>query len=198
MGSESKNNIENKIKEFQQPYLYRLKSTNDEDEEYRYRILSNLLFTPYNERDPEYLYFFGIIPCELIPSAYIPLNYKNHSKNFYRLSKNDKFVEAHYKDTYKQITKSTGNVDFSFNDKKIIKEELKNMLTKFESHGSLYNFNYLPMTINIIILWTIVIFMIMYISLYYYAQIFNYILAITVSVLLVLSIIWKMIYTLQN
>lgn len=198
MGSESKNNIENKIKEFQQPYLYRLKSTNDEDEEYRYRILSNLLFTPYNERDPEYLYFFGIIPCELIPSAYIPLNYKNHSKNFYRLSKNDKFVEAHYKDTYNKITKSTGNVDFSFNDKKIIKDELKNMLTKFESHGSLYNFNYLPMTINIIILWTIVIFMIMYISLYYYAQIFNYILAITVSVLLVLSIIWKMIYTLQN
>lgn len=198
MGSESKNNIENKIKEFQQPYLYRLKSTNDEDEEYRYRILSNLLFTPYNDKDTEYLYFFGIIPCELIPSAYIPLNYKNHSKNFYRLSKNDKFVEAHYKETYNQIKKSSGNVDFSFNDKKIIKEELKNMLTKFESHDSIYNFNYLPMTINIIILWTIVIFMIMYISLYYHAQIFNYILAITVSVLLVLSIIWKMIYTLQN
>lgn len=57
MGSESKNNIENKIKEFQQPYLYRLKSTNDEDEEYRYRILSNLLFTPYNDKDTEYLYF---------------------------------------------------------------------------------------------------------------------------------------------
>ena len=120
MGSESKNNIENKIKEFQQPYLYRLKSTNDEDEEYRYRILSNLLFTPYNDKDTEYLYFFGIIPCELIPSAYIPLNYKNHSKNFYRLSKNDKFVEAHYKETYNQIKKSSGNVDFSFNDKKII------------------------------------------------------------------------------
>lgn len=198
MGSESKNNMQNKIKEFQQPYLYRLKSTNDEDEEYRYRVLSNLLFTPYNERDPEYLYFFGIIPCELIPSAYIPLNYKNHSKNFYRLSKNDKFVEAHYKEIYNKIKKSSGNVDFSFGDKKIIKEELKNMLTNFESDGSLYNFNYLPMTINIIILWTIVIFMIMYISLYYYAQIFNYILAITVSVLLVLSIIWKMIYTLQN
>jgi hypothetical protein len=198
MGSESKNNIQNKIKEFQQPYLYRLKSANDEDEEYRYRILSNLLFTPYNDKDPEYLYFFGIFPCELIPSAYIPLNYKNHSKNFYRLSKNDKFVEAHYKEIYNQIKKSSGNVDFSFNDKKIIKEELKNMLTKFESHDSLYNFNYLPMTINILILWTIVIFMIMYISLYYYAQIFNYILAITVTVLLVLSIIWKMIYTLQN
>jgi len=194
----SKNNMENKIKEFQQPYLYRLISTNNEDEEYRYRILSNLLFTPFNDIDPKYLYIFGIIPCELIPSAYIPLNYKNHSKNFYRLSKNDKFLESHYKDTYNKIKKSSGDVDFSFNDKKIIKEELKNMLTKFESNGSLYNFNYLPMTINIIIIWTIVIFMIMYISLYYYAQIFNYILAITVSTLLVLSIIWKMIYTLQN
>ena len=198
MGSESKNNMQNKIKEFQQPYLYRLKSTNDEDEEYRYRILSNLLFSPYDEKDPEYLYFFGIIPCELIPSAYIPLNYKNHSKNFYRLSKNDKFVEAHYKETYNKILQGDVESDFSFDNKKIIKEELKNMLTNFESNDSIYNFNYLPMTINIIILWTIVIFMIMYISLYYYAQIFNYILAITVSVLLVLSIIWKMIYTLQN
>lgn len=198
MGSESKNNMQNKIKEFQQPYLYRLKSTNEEDEDYRYRLLSNLLFSPYDEKDPEYLYFFGIIPCELIPSAYIPLNYKNHSKNFYRLSKNDKFVEAHYKETYNKILQGDVKRDFSFNDKKIIKEELKNMLTKFESNHSIYNFNYLPMTINIIILWTIVIFMIMYISLYYYAQIFNYILAITVSVLLVLSIIWKMIYTLQN
>jgi len=198
MGSESKNNMQNKIKEFQQPYLYRLKSTNEEDEDYRYRLLSNLLFSPYDEKDPEYLYFFGIIPCELIPSAYIPLNYKNHSKNFYRLSKNDKFVEAHYKETYNKILQGDVERDFSFDDKKIIKEELKNMLTNFESNDSIYNFNYLPMTINIIILWTIVIFMIMYISLYYYAQIFNYILAITVSVLLVLSIIWKMIYTLQN
>lgn len=198
MGSESKNNMQNKLKEFQHPYSYRLKSTNEEDEDYRYRILSNLLFSPYDEKDPEYLYFFGIIPCELIPSAYIPLNYKNHSKNFYRLSKNDKFVEAHYKETYNKILQGDVERDFSFDDKKIIKEELKNMLTKFESDDSLYNFNYLPMTINIIILWTIVIFMIMYISLYYYAQIFNYILAITVSVLLVLSIIWKMIYTLQN
>jgi len=198
MESDSKNNMQNKIKEFQQPYLYRLKSTNDEDEEYRYRILSNLLFSPYDEKDPEYLYFFGIIPCELIPSAYIPLNYKNHSKNFYRLSKNDKFVEAHYKETYNKILQGDVESDFSFDNKKIIKEELKNMLTNFESNDSIYNFNYLPMTINIIILWTIVIFMIMYISLYYYAQIFNYILAITVSVLLVLSIIWKMIYTLQN
>ena len=198
MGSESKNNMQNKIKEFQQPYLYRLKSTNEEDEDYRYRLLSNLLFSPYDEKDPEYLYFFGIIPCELIPSAYIPLNYKNHSKNFYRLSKNDKFVEAHYKETYNKILQGDVESDFSFDDKKIIKEELKNMLTNFESNDSIYNFNYLPMTINIIILWTIVIFMIMYISLYYYAQIFNYILAITVSVLLVLSIIWKMIYTLQN
>ena len=198
MESESKNNMQNKIKEFQQPYLYRLKTTNDEDEEYRYRILSNLLFSPYDEKDPEYLYFFGIIPCELIPSAYIPLNYKNHSKNFYRLSKNDKFVEVNYKDTYNKILQGDVERDVSFNDKKTIKEELKNMLTNFESNDSIYNFNYLPMTINIIILWTIVIFMIMYISLYYYAQIFNYILAITVSVLLVLSIIWKMIYTLQN
>ena len=184
-------NMEDKIKEIQQPYLYRLKSTdkNNEDEEYRYRILSNLLFTPYYEKDPSYLYIFGILPCELIPSAYIPLNYKNNSKNLYRLSKNDKFTIDKYKEIFED--------DFNINDKKNIKDNLKKMLIEFESHG-IYNFNYLPLTINIIILWTIIIFMIMYISIYYYAQFFNYVLTIIVSILLVFSIIWKMIYTLQN
>lgn len=190
--TESKYDLSIKLKEFQTPYLYRLETASDDnnDEEYRYRLLSNLLFTPYNEKDPEYLHFFGMLPCDLLPSAYIPLNYKNHVRNFNRLTKNDKFSVNNYKDIFRD--------EFNISDKKTIKEELKNMLTNFESNDSIYNFNYLPMTINIIILWTIVIFMIMYISLYYYAQIFNYILAITVSVLLVLSIIWKMIYTLQN
>ena len=82
--------------------------------------------------------------------------------------------------------------------KKKIIEELKKYLIDFESEHSLYNFNYLPLTINLIILWTIVIFMTMYISLYYYAELFNYVIAIILTILLVGSIIWKMIYTLQN
>lgn len=190
--SESKNNIDNKLIEFQKPYLYRLKSKDkyNEDEEYRYRLLSNLLLTSYNQRDPEYLYFFGMLPCDLLPSAYIPLNYKNHLRNFNRLSKNDKFSEDNYKDIF--------NDNFNINDKKAIKEELKKYLISFESEHSLYNFNYVPLTINLIILWTIVIFMIMYISLYYYAELFNYVIAIILTILLVGSIIWKMIYTLQN
>jgi hypothetical protein len=190
--TESKYDLSIKLKEFQTPYLYRLETASDDnnDEEYRYRLLSNLLFTPYNEKDPEYLHFFGMLPCDLLPSAYIPLNYKNHVRNFNRLTKNDKFSVNNYKDIFGD--------EFNISDKKKINEDIKKILINFESELSLYNFNYLPMTINIIILWTIVIFMIMYISLYYYAQIFNYILAITVSVLLVLSIIWKMIYTLQN
>ena len=190
--TESKYDLSIKLKEFQTPYLYRLETASDDnnDEEYRYRLLSNLLFTPYNEKDPEYLHFFGMLPCDLLPSAYIPLNYKNHVRNFNRLTKNDKFSVNNYKDIFSD--------EFNISDKKKINEDIKNILTNFESNDSIYNFNYLPMTINIIILWTIVIFMIMYISLYYYAQIFNYILAITISVLLVLSIIWKMIYTLQN
>tara|TARA_Y100000389_G_scaffold34638_1_gene29479 strand:+ start:71 stop:646 length:576 start_codon:yes stop_codon:yes gene_type:complete len=190
--SESKNNIDNKLIEFQKPYLYRLKSNDkyNEDEEYRYRLLSNLLFTPYNQKDPEYLYFFGMLPCNFLPSAYIPLNYKNHLRNFNRLSKNDKFSEDNYKDIF--------NDNFNINDKKAIKEELKKYLISFESEHSLYNFNYVPLTINLIILWTIVIFMIMYISLYYYAELFNYVIAIILTILLVGSIIWKMIYTLQN
>jgi len=190
--SESKNNIDNKLIEFQKPYLYRLKSNDkyNEDEEYRYRLLNNLLFTPYNQKDPEYLYFFGMLPCNFLPSAYIPLNYKNHLRNFNRLSKNDKFSEDNYKDIF--------NDNFNINDKKAIKEELKKYLISFESEHSLYNFNYVPLTINLIILWTIVIFMIMYISLYYYAELFNYVIAIILTILLVGSIIWKMIYTLQN
>ena len=190
--SESKNDLSIKLKEFQKPYLYRLKSNDkyNEDEEYRYRLLSNLLFKPYNERDPEYLYFFGMLPCDLLPSAYIPLNYKNHVRNFNRLTKNDKFPESNYIEIF--------NENFNINDKKTIKNELKNFLINFESEHSLYNFNYLPFIINLIILWTIVIFMIMYISLYYYAELFNYILALILTILLVGSIIWKMIYTLQN
>lgn len=190
--SESKNNIDSKLKEFQKPYLYRLKSNDkyNNDEEYRYRLLSNLLFTPYSQRDPEYLHFFGILPCELLPAAYLPMNYKNHIRNFNRLSKNDKYSEADYKDIF--------NDNFNINDKKSIKEELKKILINFESKDSLYNFNYLPLTINLIILWTIVIFTIMYISLYYYAELFNYVIAIILTMLLVGSIIWKMIYTLQN
>lgn len=190
--SESKNNIDSKLIEFQKPYLYRLKSNDkyNEDEEYRYRLLSNLLFTPYNERDPEYLHFFGMLPCDLLPSAYIPLNYKNHVRNFNRLSKNDKFSVNNYNDIFSD--------EFNISDKKKIIEELKKYLIDFESEHSLYNFNYLPLTINLIILWTIVIFMTMYISLYYYAELFNYVIAIILTILLVGSIIWKMIYTLQN
>jgi hypothetical protein len=152
--------------------------------------LSNLLFTPYNERDPEYLHFFGMLPCDLLPSAYIPLNYKNHVRNFNRLTKNDKFSVDNYNDIFID--------EFNITNKKKINEDIKKYLVNFESEKSLYNFNYLPFTINLIILWTIVIFMIMYISLYYYAELFNYVLAIILTMLLVGSIIWKMIYTLQN
>ena len=181
-----------KLEEFQTPYLYRLKTASDDnnDEEYRYRLLSNLLFTPYNQRDPEYLHFFGMLPCDLLPSAYIPLNYKNHVRNFNRLTKNDKFSEADYKDIFSE--------EFNISDKKKINDAIKEYLINFESKDSLYNFNYLPLTINLIILWTIVIFTIMYISLYYYAELFNYVIAIILTILLVGSIIWKMIYTLQN
>jgi hypothetical protein len=190
--TEAKYDLSIKLNEFQTPYLYRLETASDdnEDEEYRYRLLSNLLFTPYNERDPEYLHFFGMLPCDLLPSAYIPLNYKNHVRNFNRLTKNDKFSVDNYNDIFID--------EFNITNKKKINEDIKKYLVNFESEKSLYNFNYLPFTINLIILWTIVIFMIMYISLYYYAELFNYVLAIILTMLLVGSIIWKMIYTLQN
>lgn len=54
------------LKEFQQPYLYMLSSKDeDKNEEYRYRLLSNIfLDTTYDPKhDPKYLYLFGIFPA---------------------------------------------------------------------------------------------------------------------------------------
>lgn len=87
--SESKNNIDSKLNEFQKPYSYRLKSNDkyNEDEEYRYRLLSNLLFTPYNQRDPEYLYFLACYHVICYHQHIFLSIIKSHLRNFNRLSK---------------------------------------------------------------------------------------------------------------
>ena len=179
--------------EFQKPFSYRLKVIDDEDNNYsyRYRLLNNLSTIPYNVINPEYSYFFGIFPCEYIPSAYIPFNYKKFSHNFNRISKNDNFTNEQYKKIF-------GNFKNNDEDKIIIREKIKNILRDFENKKSLYNVDILPLAINLIIIWTFTIIIGMYIIFYYYSEIFNYILAGILILALAIAIILKMIYTIQN
>ena len=87
------------LKEFQQPYNYMLYSKEENiDEEYRYRLLSNIFTdTTYSPKfNTKYLYLFGIFPCDNMPASYIPFNYKELSRNFNRISKNNTFTKNDY------------------------------------------------------------------------------------------------------
>jgi hypothetical protein len=179
-----------KLKEFQVPYLYMLKSLDyNVDEIYRYRLITQSLLKKYDEKDPEYLYLFGLLPCDLIPAAYIPFNYKNFTRNFNRISKNDLFRLEHYKKVYGD--------GFELPQKDAIKKKFNEILKDFDNPHTLYNFEFLYFTMNIIILWIFVVVLFMYIFCYYYNNVFNYIMAGIIFALLTFSIVWKMIYTMQ-
>ena len=182
-----------KTAEFQKPFSYRLKVIEDDNNyySYRYRLLNNLSTIQYNVNNPEYSYFFGIFPCEYIPSAYIPFNYKKYSHNFNRISKNDNFTNEQYEKVFK-------NFKGNDHDKTIIRKKIESILKDFEDKKSLYNVNIFPFAINLIIIWTFTITMIMYIIFYYYTETFNYLLAGILIIALVIAIILKMIYTIQK
>jgi hypothetical protein len=180
------------LKEFQQPYLYMLSSKDeDKNEEYRYRLLSNIfLDTTYNPKhDPKYLYLFGIFPCHNIPASYIPFNYKQISRNFNRISKNNSFTKNNYKEVLKP----------EYTDSKILAGKLDNLIKGFRSKHSIYNNLYTtPFVIILVIFWTLIILAFMYIFYFYNYYIFNYILAIILFVLLMFAIIFKMFYIIHN
>ena len=139
------------------------------------------------------IYHFGILPIESMPSSYIPLNYKNYSRNLNRIARNDIFTHDDYCKVFKDFKKSNSNY---FKSK--IQKILESLLKSFNSDNSLYNnFKLNVFSIHLIIIWSIVIITFMCILFYYYSQI-NYILAIIVIVYLIVAIIWKMIYTVQN
>ena len=136
------------------------------------------------------IYIFGILPIELMPSSYIPLNYKNYSRNLNRITKDNSFID----DDYKQVITKYDSIK----DDEIIAEKLKNILIYLKSDDSLHNmFNLNIFAINIILVWSFVIVMFMRILYYYYSEI-NYIFACIVISYLFIAIIWKMIYTIQN
>ena len=94
------------LKEFRQPYNYMLYSKEENiDEEYRYRLLSNIFIdTTYSPKnDTKFLYLFGIFPCDNMPASYIPFNYKKLSQNFNRISKNNTFTNNDYEKVFSKM-----------------------------------------------------------------------------------------------
>jgi hypothetical protein len=184
------------LNEFQKPYNYMLHSKEENiDEEYRYRLLSNIFVDKaYSPKDDiKYLYLFGIFPCDNMPASYIPFNYKKLSQNFNRISKNNKFKENEYKDVFKNTLPVTANY------KKNLSAKLDRLIKAFKSKHSIYNnLHTMPFVIILIIFWTIVILGFMYILYYYYYSVFNYILAFVLFVLLLFAIIFKMFYIVHN
>jgi hypothetical protein len=117
-----------------------------------------------------------------MPSAYIPFNYKKLLQNINRI--NPKNIIK-----FEEIFKSDVKVQ----------EELKKRIENFTNKDAIYNkINLSLFAIILIFYWSIILLLFNYIFLYYYRSVFNYMLAVILFGLLLFSIIWKMIYTIQN
>jgi len=202
---ELKKTIKENDKQFKINYPFIPNDTNkpiqlDYDNTNNYKILEKLednLISLKNINNDliknQQIYHFGILPIESMPSSYIPLNYKNYSRNLNRIARNDIFTNEDYNKIFDNFDKSNIN---TFKSK--IQKILENLLISFNSEHSVYNkFKLNVFSIHLIIIWSIVIVTFMSIFFYYYSQI-NYILAIIVIAYLIIAIIWKMIYTVQN
>lgn len=178
--------------EFHKPYIYMLKSddeiNNNNDNvynNYRYRLISNIFLNNnnFNPNNEHYLYIFGLFPCKYMPSAYIPFNYKKILQNINRIDYSDGTIY---------------NNEFNSN-KQIVTTELKNKIKQFINKDSIYNkLNLSYFATILIFFWSIILLLLNYVVLYYYRSSFNYILAIILFILLIFSVIWKIIYTVQN
>lgn len=202
--SSRSNNI-NKLSEFYRDHInlkeYLLSVDKEErEEDLRFKLIDYSLNKNYTIDDLKYIYLFGLLPCDLLPGAYIPLNYKNHDYNFSRLTKDDKFTENDYSLIYYGYSSSSDDPSkkpFTRESIKQIKRNLKNILTKIDSDKTLYYYDYSLFTISLFILWSFVILNLMYVIFYYNSEIFNYALAGIMILSLIIAIIWKMIYTIQ-
>ena len=170
-------------KEFQIPYLFMLRQENeDKNNDYNYRLISNIFLNESNfdPKNDHYLYIFGLFPCKYIPSAYIPFNYKKLLQNIKRINPKDIKLS-----------------DIFTNEKPA--EELKKRIEKFINKDAIYNkLNLSQFAIILIFYWSIILLLFNYVFLYYYRSVFNYMLAVILFGLLLFSIIWKIIYTVQN
>ena len=204
-------NLIGKISEFLHSDMYMLeyKDINKNSENVdRMKILYSKFFQPYNikkgekigtETNGKYYDIFGIIPLELLPSSYIPFNYKNYEMNLDRLSKGDIFTETDYQKIFFDYNKypDPDNKDYiSEKDlKKYLEYCLKNKLNNPKSIFNAYNTN--TITILVCILWFFIIVQAFNILFYYYRDIYSYILLFTTILIILIAIIWKMIYILN-
>ena len=177
--------VEDKGLEFRKPYLFMLKPPNDimNINEYNYRLISNVFLNNdnLNKDNKRYLYIFGLFPCKYIPSAYIPLNRKKLLENTKRLD-----VKS---DTIRSI----------FLNEQQFNKHFQNKVKQFMNKNTIYNnLNLSVFGIILIIYWSLVLLFLNYVMLYYLRSSFNNILATILLILLLFSIIWKMIYTVQN
>ena len=177
--------IEDMGLEFRKPYLFMLKPTNDimNNNEYNYRLICNVFLNNdnLNKDNKRYLYIFGLFPCKYIPSAYIPLNRKKLLENTNRL------------DVKPDIIKNIFQNEVQFN------KQFQNKIKQFMNKNTIYNnLNLSVFGIILIIYWSLVLLFLNYLMLYYFRSSFNNILAGILLILLLFSIIWKMIYTVQN
>lgn len=172
-------------KEFYTPYMYMLKQEKENiNDLYNYRLIGNIFLNEDNLKpeNKHYIYIFGLFPCKYIPSAYIPLNYKNLMQNINRINPN----------------KTPLSKIFKNNDTEIAKQ-LQNKIKQFISKEAIYNnINISKFAIILTFFWSIILLLFNYTLLYYYRASFNYILASILFILLLFSIIWKIIYTVQN
>jgi len=172
-------------KEFYTPYMYMLKQEKENiNDLYNYRLIGNIFLNEDNLKpeNKHYIYIFGLFPCKYIPSAYIPLNYKNLMQNINRINPN----------------KTTLSKIFKNNDTEIAKQ-LQNKIKQFISKEAIYNnINISKFAIILTFFWSIILLLFNYTLLYYYRASFNYILASILFILMLFSIIWKIIYTVQN
>ena len=162
-----------------------LKPPNDimNNNEYNYRLISNIFLNNdnLNTNNKRYLYIFGLFPCKYIPSAYIPLNRKKLLENTKRLDVKSDTVTTVFRNEA-QFTK-----------------QFHNKIKQFMTKNTIYNnLNLSVFGIILIIYWSLVLLILNYLMLYYYRTFFNNILAAILFILLLFSIIWKMIYTVQN
>lgn len=202
-----KSNNTNKLREFFPNDInlteYLLSVNNEiHEEDLRFKLIDYSLNKNYTNDDLKYIYLFGMLPCDLLPGAYIPLNYKNHDYNFSRLTKDDKFAIDKYSKIYRgygdsQAETKTFTTFTEDTKKNIIKKNLKTILTRIDSDKTLYHYDYSLFTISLFLLWSFVILNLMYVIYYYNSEIFNYVLAGLMIFSLIFAIIWKMIYTIQ-
>ena len=172
-------------KEFYTPYMYMLKKEKEDiNDQYNYRLISNIFLNEDNFKanNKYYIYIFGLFPCRYIPSAYIPLNYKNLMQNINRINPTHTVLSNIFNKTDSEIAK-----------------ELQNKIKQFINKDAVYNnLNISKFAIILLFFWSIILLLFNYILLYYYRSSFNYILASILFILLLFSIIWKIIDTVQN